>query len=68
MAYHRTEEHPEDGLPGHWESRYVPEKDRQAMRCDTIDIWVPHCPYHREELLPCHICEAAGLGEDEGWE
>lgn len=68
MGYFKTEEHPEDGMPGHWESRHYPEDKIPASGHTAYDVWIPHCPFHREELLPCHICEAAGIGDDEGWE
>lgn len=55
----------ETGLPGHWETRYLPE-GQKVDGYDTIDVWVPHCLYHNAEPEPCYICEAAAIGDDEG--
>ena len=57
--------HPETGLPGHWETRHLPE-GQTVDGYETVDIWIPHCLYHTAEALPCYICEAAAIGDDEG--
>lgn len=57
--------HPETGGVGEWRGRYLPEGERTERGYETDEDWTEFCPFH---LLaqPCHICEAAALGTDEG--
>jgi hypothetical protein len=57
--------HPLTNRLGEWQGRYLPESERTPDGYETEDVWVDFCEYH-QCVQPCHRCEAASLGLDEG--
>ena len=59
--------HPTTGNLGEWRGRYLAEGERTDKGYETDEDWHEFCQQHHL-AQPCHICEAAALGDDEGAE